>query len=78
MTRYSRKNCGASIDGDNTTLIENYELREENAALYEQRDRLLEANDAFVHFLENLSAYKALLPFSLRMELEELARVFGA
>jgi len=78
MSRYSCKNCGASIDGDDATLVENYELRKENEAFYEQRDRLLAANDAFVHFLENLSVYKALLPFSLRMELEELARVFGA
>jgi len=77
MTRYSCKNCNAVIDGDNPTLDENYELREENEALYEQRGRLLMQNDACRHFLENLSVYKARLPFSLRLALEELAQIFG-
>jgi len=42
MARYSCKNCGALIDGDDAPLIEYYELQKENEALYEQRDRLAE------------------------------------
>jgi hypothetical protein len=77
MTRYSCKNCGAVIDGDDETLIENYELQDENEALYEQRHALLTQNVAFGHFLRNLSVYKGRLPFSLRLELNELGRILG-
>ena len=39
--RYICENCGATIVGDDPVMIENFELRRENeAALYEQRDAL--------------------------------------
>jgi hypothetical protein len=38
--RYICENCGATIPGDDPVMIENFELRRENEALYEQRDAL--------------------------------------
>jgi hypothetical protein len=72
--RYLCDKCGAVLDGDDPALLENHELREENAALYErveELDRKLELILVSVNrFSENLQVDRVELSFSRRRDPE--------